>query len=400
MKTISSTIYLTFALLAFACCAFLATAQAVVPPPDGGYPNFTTAEGQKALFSLTTGFANTAVGWYSLSSNTAGSFNTATGTGTLLFNTADENTAFGAATLLFNTTGAQNTAVGVAALLNNTNGGTNTAIGEGVLRSNTEGDANTASGFFALLSNTTGSNNTAIGLLALGSHSSGNSNTAIGWNALPSDSTGFSNVALGAAAGANVMTAHDVICIGTNVIGEDISNSCYIGSIFGQLSSSGSAVFINSSGKLGTTTSSRRFKEEIKPMVGSSEMLFELKPVTFHYKKEIDPAGTPQFGLVAEEVEKVNPDLVVRDKEGKPYSVRYEQVNAMLLNEFLKEHRKVEEQQATITQLKSAVAQQEKNFQATAAQQQQQIEALTTGLQKVNAQFEATKPAPRVVNNP
>ncbi len=132
----------------------------------------------------------------------------------------------------------------------------------------------------------------------------------------------------------------------------------------------------------------------------ASEALFSLKPVSFHYNKEIDPTGTSQFGLVAEDVGKVNPDLIVRDKEGKPYSVRYDQVNAMLLNEFLKEHRKVEEQQATITQLKSAVAQQEKNFQATAAQQQQQIEALTTGLQKVNAQFEATKPAPRVVNNP
>ncbi len=400
MKTISSSIYLTFALLAFACCAFLPTAQAVVPAPDGGYPGFTTAEGTKALQSLTSGSANTAVGWFSLFSNTAGSFNTATGAGTLLFNIADENTAFGAATLLFNTTGAQNTAVGVAALLNNTNGGANTAIGEGVLRSNTEGSENTASGFFALLSNTVGNNNTAIGMFALGSHSSGNSNTAIGWNALPSDSTGFSNVALGAAAGGNVMTAHDVICIGTNVIGEDISNSCYIGSIFGATSSSGSAVFINSSGKLGTTTSSRRFKEEIKPMDHASEALFSLKPVSFHYNKEIDPTGTSQFGLVAEDVGKVNPDLIVRDKEGKPYSVRYDQVNAMLLNEFLKEHRKVEEQQATITQLKSAVARQEKNFQATAAQQQQQIEALTTGLQKVNAQFEATKPAPRVVNNP
>ena len=415
MKTISSTIYLTFALLSFACCAFLPTAQAVVPPPDGGYPNFTTAEGQKALFSLTTGFANTAVGWYSLFSNTAGSFNTATGAGTLLFNIADENTAFGAATLLFNTTGAQNTAVGVAALLNNTNGGANTAIGEGVLRSNTEGNTNTASGFFALLSNTTGSNNTAIGVDAIVNNTMGNSNTGIGFevldaNATGSDNTavgtvalshntsGSGNIALGVSAGDQINTASNVICIGAG--GEDISNGCYIGNIFGATSSSGIAVLINANGKLGTTTSSRRFKKEIKPMDHASEALFSLKPVSFHYNKEIDPAGTSQFGLVAEDVEKVNPDLIVRDKEGKPYSVRYDQVNAMLLNEFLKEHRKVEEQQATITQLKSAVAQQEKNFQATAAQQQQQIEALTTGLQKVNAQLEATKPAPQVVNNP
>ena len=171
-----------------------------------------------------------------------------------------------------------------------------------------------------------------------------------------------------------------------------MSNSCFIGNIFGQ-TSGGVAVLINSSGRLGTMTSSARYKEEIKPIDKASEALFALKPVTFRYKKNIDPAGTSQFGLVAEEVEKVNPDLVVRDKEGKPYSVRYEQVNAMLLNEFLKEHRKNEEQEATIAQLKT-------ELQATTAHQQKQIEALTAGLQKVSAQLEASKPAPQVVNNP
>jgi predicted ribosome quality control (RQC) complex YloA/Tae2 family protein len=159
------------------------------------------------------------------------------------------------------------------------------------------------------------------------------------------------------------------------------SGTCYIASIFGQTSSGGSAVFINSSGKLGTTTSSKRFKEEIKPMDKASEMLFALKPVTFRYKNEIDPAGTPQFGLVAEDVEKVNPDLVVRDKEGKPYSVRYEAVNAMLLNEFLKEHRKNDKQEATIARL------------------EKQVEALTAGLQKVSAQLELSKAAPQTVLN-
>jgi hypothetical protein len=403
MKTISSTIYLTFALLAFACCAFLPTAQAVVPPPDGGYPNFTTAEGQKALFSLTTGFANTAVGWYSLLSNTGGSFNTATGAGTLLFNTADENTAFGAATLLFNTTGAQNTAVGVAALLRNTNGGANTAIGEGVLRSNTEGDANTASGFFALLSNTTGFANTAYGVDALVGNTIGISNTGVGFEVLDvnetgSDNTavgtvalshntgGSGNIALGVSAGDQINTASNVICIGAG--GEDVSNGCYIGNIFGATSSSGIAVLINANGNLVTSTSSRRFKREIKPMDHASEVLFSLKPVSFHYNKEIDPAGTSQFGLVAEDVEKVNRDLMVRDKEGKPYSVRYDQVNAMLLNEFLKEHR-------TVQELRSVVEKQE----AANVQQQKQIEALTTGLQRVSAKLEASKPAPQVALN-
>ena len=147
--------------------------------------------------------------------------------------------------------------------------------------------------------------------------------------------------------------------------------------------------FIDADGKLGTTTSSQRFKDQIESMDGVSEGLYSLRPVTFCYKKEIDPAGTSQFGLVAEDVEKVNPDLVARDKEGKPYSVRYDQVNAMLLNEFLKEHREVAE-------LKSTVAEQRKGMEAMAAQLKEQA----AQIQKVSAQLEASKPAPQVVNNP
>jgi endosialidase-like protein len=132
--------------------------------------------------------------------------------------------------------------------------------------------------------------------------------------------------------GGHVITANNVICIGANVPGDDVGNSCFIGNIFGQTSSGGSGVFIDPDGKLGTTTSSQRFKKEIKPMDQASDLLFLLKPVSFRYKKEIDPHSTPQLGLVAEDVEKVNPDLVVHDQGGKPYSVRYDQVNAMLLN--------------------------------------------------------------------
>src|SRR5262249_47214143 len=174
------------------------------------------------------------------------------------------------------------------------------------------------------------------------------------------------------------------------VAGEN--NACYIASIFGQTSADGIPVLINASNKLGTATSSKRFKEDIKPMNKSSEALFALKPVAFRYKKEIDPAGTSQLGLVAEDVEKVNPDLIVRDEEGKPYSVRYDQVNAMLLNEFLKEHKTVQEQRATIIQ-------QRKHFEAAIARQQKQIDALTAGLQKVSAQLELNKPAPQMVLN-
>jgi hypothetical protein len=163
---------------------------------------------------------------------------------------------------------------------------------------------------------------------------------------------------------------------------EAVQTATYIAGISGQTAADGVAVYVNADGKFGTLTSSSRFKDKITPMGDASEAIHLLKPVTFRYKKEIDARSIPQFGLVAEEVEKVNPDLIARDDQGKPYTVRYDAVNAMLLNEFLKAHRKLEEQGATI------------------AKQQKQIEALSAGLQKVSAQLEATKPAPQVVNNP
>jgi hypothetical protein len=322
-------------LLAFLCLWTAGpNARAVVPPPDGGYPNFTTAEGTNALKNLTTGAANTAVGWYSLFSNAQGSFNTATGAGALLFNNEDGNTAFGAAALLFNTDGGNNTAVGAAALLDNTEGNFNTAVGDSALSNNITGLGNTAIGADALVNNAIGNGNTANGQSALAANTSGSNNTALGVFA-GFQSTGSSNVYIGA----------DM----QGQSGE--SNACYIASIFGQSSPNGLQVVINSGNKLGTVPSSKRFKDDIKPMEQASEVLFALRPVSFHYKKEIDPAGTSQLGLLAEDVEKVNPALVVRDKEGKPYSVRYDQVNAMLLNEFLKEHRKVEKLEATVAEL-------------------------------------------------
>ena len=223
---------------------------------------------------------------------------------------------------------------------------------------------------------------------------------AVGDNAL-NNNTGGNNVALGNFAGSAATFGSNNIYIGYHIDGTaDESNACYIGSIFDATSSNGVGVFINSNGRLGTMTSSRRFKEEIKPMDQASGALFSLKPISFRYKKEIDPAGTSQFGLVAEDVEKVNPALVVRDKEGKPYSVRYDQVNAMLLNEFLKEHKKVEQQDCRIREQETMITQLKNELQATTASQQKQIEALTAGLQKVSAELEASKPAPQVVNNP
>jgi hypothetical protein len=289
------------------------------------------------------------------------SFNTGIGAGTLVLNSGDKNTATGAAALLLNTTGGNNTANGAIALLNNTEGDANTATGESALFSNTTGSANTANGESALYVNTTGNFNTATGSAALFLNITGNLNTANGYRALLNNTGGAGNTALGYLAGQFLTNGDDNICIGndgipgdvgTIRIGRDFIGATYITGIFGQTSSGGTGVFINSAGKLGTTTSSRLFKDDIKPMNKASEALFALKPVTFRYKKQIDPQGIPQFGLVAEDVEAVNPDLVVRDKEGKVNTVRYDAVNAMLLNEFLKEHRRVEEQEATIAQLK------------------------------------------------
>jgi hypothetical protein len=433
MKT---TFLLPLIVSAFVGFSILPKVQAVVPAPDGGYPGFNTAEGQNALFSLTTGVANTAIGWFSLKSDTDGSFNTAVGAGTLLFNIGNqgagqgiENTAIGAAALLLNTTGAQNTAIGVAALLNNdgdsntaigfralansttaesntatgafalesnTVGFGNTATGFGALLSNTDGDDNTAIGDNALVLNSTGSDNTAVGSFALETNASGSNNAAFGTNVLFHNTDGSANTAvgdhalfnatsgqlntvLGQNAGSGVTTASHVICIGAEIAGANVDNSCFIGQIYQrQVGNDNLPVQIDSFGKLGTTVSSKRFKHDVRSMNEASEIILALRPVTFHYKS--DPTNTPQFGLIAEEVAEVNAALVVRDKEGKPYSVRYDQVNAMLLNEFLKEHKKNEEQAATIAIL------------------QKRVEVLAAGLQKVSAQLEPSKAAPAVAD--
>ena len=371
------------AALLLACFGLLHRAYAVVPAPDGCYPNFTTAEGCDALNSLASGAGNTGVGWRSLFLNTTGSFNTGVGAGTLVLNSADSNTAVGAAALLLNTTGPTNTAVGVGALSNNTFGGGSTAVGYQALASQIGRGGSTAIGSTALASQTDGEANTATGAAALES-TTGSRNTANGFTALR-DSTGNDNTALGSGAGGSVTTASNVICIGAGVLGANVDNSCYIGNIFGSTSANGVGVLVNSNGRLGTMTSSARYKKEIKPMAKASEALFALTPVTFRYKKEIDPAGASQLGLVAEDVEKVNPDLVVRDKQGKPYSVRYDQVNAMLLNEFLKEHRKIEK-------LETTIARQQKDFESAVAELKGQI-------QRVSAQLELSKTASQTVLN-
>jgi len=375
--------------------------------------SFNTADGAHALQSSTTGNNNTANGSLALFNNIRGQDNTAVGFQALLSNTdASFNTAIGF-NALFNNTASNNTAIGDQTLLNNTTGTENKATGTGALFKNTSGNNNTADGLEALFSNTTGSNNTADGLLALENNIGGHDNIAVGFQALKGNTTGVNNVALGSNAGSNLTTGSNDIDIGSpGVAGEankirigkqGTQNGTFIAGISG-VAVSGSPVLVSTTGKLGIMSSSARFKEAIKPMDKASEAILALQPVTFLYKHELDPDGVLQFGLVAEQVEKVNPDLVVRDEEGKVNTVRYEAVNAMLLNEFLKEHRKVEEQGATIAQQKkdfgSELARQQKAFEAKFAQQQKQIEALAATIQKVSEQVALSKPAPQLVANP
>jgi len=384
MKPMTKFMYFGFASLALACFMLSQTARAVVPPPDGGYPGFNTAGGSNALKNLTTGVANAAVGWYSLFSNTDGSFNTALGTGTLLFNLGEQGQGNGE--------GSQNTAVGAAALLFNGTGYANSAFGVVALNSNTTGIQNTACGVNALQGNTTGNQNVAVGAGAL-NNLTGNNNIAIGYLAGSLPTEGDNNIYIGSG-GVSVMGFEgNTIRIGSN------QQATYVAGISGT-NIMGQPVVVAADGQLGVTMSSERFKRNIKSMDSASQALLELKPVTFQYKN--DNTGTPQFGLIAEEVARVNPALVLADKVGKPYTVRYEAVNAMLLNEFLKEHknveqqtRKIQEQDVTIAQLASTTAKQE----AAVALQQKQIEKLiatvteqAAQIQRVTAQFPLNRP--------
>jgi hypothetical protein len=402
MKTMTNISYAALALFALACLVFSPQLRAVCRD-DCNLNKGNTFQGDDALGNNTTGVSNTAIGSFALNRNTAGYYNTAIGKGALQFNTTGNfNTASGLLALYSNTTGSYNTATGEGALLGNTIGNYNTANGYGALYSPSTmtGNENTASGLFALFSNTTGSYNNANGSNALGNNTDGNyntangsysllfnttgsSNTALGYSALLKN-TGSNNIAIGASAGLNLTTGSNNIHIGalgaaaeanTIRIGNlNTQKAAYFQGIRGVTVASGIGVIVGTDGQLGTTTSSARYKDNIKPMADASATILSLKPVTFIYKKDLDPAAIPQFGLVAEEVAKVDPDLVARDDQGKPYTVRYEAVNAMLLNEFLKEHKKVETLEAKVAKLEAT-------------------------LEKVSARLETEQPAPRFVES-
>jgi len=386
-----SPVRLALLLIPLVLACFALSPQVRATCQEGCSSNANTFFGEDAL-SNNIGENNTGFGFDALFNNTTGAANTAVGDSTLFTNTTGyDNTAIGKLAMFFNTDGAFNAASGDYALYSNTGGSFNTADGTGALFANTTGAYNTAVGQGALGSNTTSMSNTAVGSEALFANTNGAENTGIGVDALDSNTTGSANVALGAEAGSRLTTGNYNIDIANRgVAGEagvirigtkGTHRNTFIAGINGATVPTGVAVIVDAYGHLGTTTSSEHFKDEIKPMDKASEAILSLKPVTFRYKHELDPECIPQFGLVAEDVDKVNPDLVARDEAGKPYTVRYEAVNAMLLNEFLKEHKTVQEQGATI------------------ARQQKQIEALTAGLQKVSAQLELSKTAPQVVNN-
>jgi len=422
MKITTSPLIITLTLV---CMCFFPHAQAVNPPPDGGYAGGNTAEGQLALGSLTTGIYNTGVGIYSILSLTDGKFCTGVGAGTLLANTADENTATGAGALFSNTTGTGNTANGTFALFSNTTASGNTAIGDRALLSNTEGVANVAVGFEALSQNTTVGFNTAVGSQALFANVSGLENTAIGDQALLdnngnfnvavggaallsnttgsdntacgggalNDTTGNDNTALGFQAGILATTGDGNVYIGagmSGVAGE--SDHTYIRNVNTTTVTGGNTDFVTvdlTTGLLGHVASSRRYKKKIQSMDNASETLYRLKPVTYRFKKEIDATQSLDYGLIAEQVAEVDPNLAIRDGKGQIESVRYTAVNAMLLNEFLKEHKAFLEEQSKVRKLEAVL----EAVNARLKEQEAKIE-------KVSAQVGVSTVSQQVVQSP
>src|SRR5882724_548265 len=429
-----------FFTMTIALCWFALSPPLPAQCPSDCSSGNNTAVGNNALDSVTTGLNNTAVGANALTANAAGGYNTAVGSGALANNTTGNfnmaigtealnlnngtfNLAIGFRVAYLNTTGRHLTGIGAAAMRNNTTGEFNTAIGADALRENTTsadnvavGDSalavyngldagidgfNTALGSIALTALTDGFQNTAVGRRAMEFSTSGNNNTAVGWRSGDGVLTGSSNTCLGARACLNNSSADNVVCIGANAAGENFSDRAYIPNVgaFTQNFSLGVVEFVTvrlSDGKLGHSVSSRRYKEDIKSMGDSSELIYKLKPVSFRYKKTPEYQGDNlDYGLIAEDVAEIDPKLAIRDGKGQIESLRYLAIYNMMLNEFLKEHKKVEEQQASIADLKSTVALQQQEMQDLTAQLKEQA----AQIQKVSAQLEASKPAPKVVAN-
>jgi hypothetical protein len=403
MKNRSNFTIFTTILSVAACFGFAFGAPGPETPDPIGPVNSNTEDGFRALENSPNAF-NSAFGWFSLFNNTSAFFSTGLGAGTLFSNDGADNTAVGAAAMFFNTTGTDNTAVGINALRDNDSGGNDNAVGAFALFNNFDGFFNNAHGNTALLNNVSGSQNNAFGDRALrdstGSFNTamgddalltatGDDNTAFGNDAGNTITTGFNDICIGSGAGSGIVDGNAIIAIGSAATGifANFGPTTFIGGINEPTGDPGStvAVLIDSNNNLGTSASSGRFKHDIKPMEKASEALLALKPVSFKYNYDVK--GSTQYGLIAEDVAQVNPHLVLY-RDGEPYTVKYDQINVMLLNEFLKEHKKVEKQQASISHLKS-------EMQTMVAQLKEQA----AQIQKVSARLEVNKPAAKVVVN-
>jgi hypothetical protein len=340
------------------------------------------AFGHDALRSNTTGFQNSAFGEDALQANTTGYRNSAFGENALEANTTgSRNSAFGGKALFVNTTGYDNSAFGGDALRSNTTGLHNSAFGKDALRANTTAGTTSAFGHAALYSNTMGVSNSAFGREALRANTGGNNNSAFGWEALTLNTTGHYNVAIGRAAGASQNTGSNNIYIanrgsggesGKIKIGSSAHTETFIEGIRGNTASGGVAVLINSSNELHTLVFSARFKQDVREMGEASEVLMALRPVTFRYREEVVGEDAPRdYGLIAEEVAEVAPELVALDAEGQPYSVRYHVLPSLLLNEMQKQRRTMESQAAEIESLR--------------AQQLELLATLTTRIEHLEA---------------
>ena len=358
-----------------------------------------TALGTNALSNVVNGASpagsyNTATGYASLFTNLGGSDNTATGAFTLEFNSAGSaNSAFGYAALYL-TTGSNNTGTGYAALSSNSTGANNTATGFEALYTNSTGSYNSASGYQALLENTTGQQNNASGVYALRANTTGSYNTATGVDALYRNTTGSSNIAEGYKAGFNLTTGSNnidigspgaaadsaVIRIGTITGTTPTQTATYIAGIYGVTSFTGGLpVVIDSKGQLGTTSSSARFKTAIAPLGPESAKLQELRPVSFRYKA--DPHGELRYGLIAEEVAQVYPELVVRNAEGRIDGVRYDELAPLLLNEVQQQQKQMTTQAETIAAQNDRLASQEAQLRDLKRQEQ----TLTSRVSELNS---------------
>jgi hypothetical protein len=393
--TIRKTIFAA-ALSLLVCFGLCQQVQSATDTPDpGSAPLSNTADGQLALAGVTSGIYNSAFGFYAVLALSDASFDTGVGAGALLVDNGGTNTAVGAAALFSNTVASFNNAFGTFALFNNDITGAglaefNNAVGRNCLLNNTDGFENDAFGDDSMEENTTGSENTAMGDDSLDANTTGSGNVAVGKEAGNSIIGGNDNVCIGHNAGIGIVNASRNVAIGSEETGPfaDFDDTCFIGSIFGEIVSdpgSQTAVFVDQFNVVGIFNSSQKYKHDIQPMDKASETLYQLKPVTFKFNS--DWKGTTQYGLIAEEVEKVDPKLVSH-KDGEIVTVHYEQINSMLLNEFLKEHKKVESLEAT-------VAQQQKGMEVLTAQLREQA----AQIQKVSAQLEVNKPAPHVVAN-